>query len=79
MFCTIFQEYYENGTEPKKNCTCHAKYRFCKTSGKLASELCPEEGWEEKVVLVKKETAKTEDSALLLEHFSDGSLCDLHH
>lgn len=71
-------EYFEQGTEPKKNCRCHARYIFCKASHKLATEKCPKEQCYEKVFLNKKETVETEDSKFLFQKYSDGSLCDVH-
>ena len=71
-------EYYEKGTEPKKNCSCHVKYTFCKKSHKLATESCPKEECYEKVFLMKKETGETADSALLFQNYSDGSVCEFH-
>lgn len=75
---TIQKEFYEKGTEPEKNCTCHVKYTFCKASHKLAAEHCPEEECYEKVLLLKKETAETKDSPFLLTKYTDGTLCTIH-
>ena len=75
---TVRTEYYEKGTEPKKNCSCHVKYTFCKESHKLATEHCPREECYEKVFLKKKETGETADSGLLFQSYSDGSVCELH-
>ena len=71
-------EYFEQGTEPKKKCSCHVKYTFCKASHKLATEKCPKEQCYEKVFLKKKETSETEDSEFLFQEYSDGSVCDVH-
>ena len=75
---TVRKEFFENGTEPQKNCTCHVKYRFCEYSGKLATENCPEEECYDKVFLKKNETVKTKDHELTLEAGPGNVPCPIH-
>lgn len=71
-------EYYEKGTEPVKNCTCHVKYTFCKASHQLATEKCPSSQCYQKVFLQKKTVGETEDSEYMFQRYSDGSKCEVH-
>lgn len=75
---TVRKEYFLKGTEPVKNCTCHAKYRFCKEGHALAGEKCPSGSCEERILLLKKETSETKDTKLTLEANSGGTVCRIH-
>ena len=48
-------EYFAKGTVPTQKCTCHVRVNICKTSGKTATENCPINEVESKVLLVKDE------------------------
>ena len=41
--CHIYEEYFAPGTAPMEYCDCHASYRLCTLSGRLAGEYCPED------------------------------------
>ena len=75
---TVRKEYFLKGTEPVKNCTCHAKYRFCKEGHALAGEKCPSGSCEERILLLKKETSETKDTKFTLEANSGGTVCRIH-
>lgn len=63
---TVDVEYFAKGTKPTEKCDVHVKVKIDKSTGKLANEYCPEELIEEKVYLVKEETATTFDTPNLL-------------
>ncbi len=46
----LITEYFAAGTVPSRSCDIHEKVTICKTSGKLATEYCPEEETEEVVL-----------------------------
>jgi len=48
-------EYFAKGTVPTQKCTCHVRVNICKASGKTATENCPLNEVESKVLLVKDE------------------------
>ena len=75
----VTKEYFVKGTEPQRNCDCHVKYAFCKESGMLASELCPEEERFYKVLLKKDEVARTDDYLNTVEQNMGTEICDLQH
>lgn len=59
-------EYFAKGTEPTKKCNCHVKYRFCRSSGQLATENCPDNDCYERVYLKKEESSETADTPYLI-------------
>lgn len=63
---TVDVEYFAKGTKPTEKCDVHVKHKIDKSTGKLANEYCPEDLIEEKVFLVKEETATTFDTPNLL-------------
>lgn len=74
----IRMEYFASGTEPTENCNCHVAFHVCTSSGKLATEYCPEETQETRVYLLKDETDKTQDTPNILPKKLENSSCDVH-
>lgn len=76
----IRMEYFAEGTQPTENCSCHAAFHVCTSSGKLASEYCPADTIETKVYLIKDEpySAKTKDTENILPKQLKKSICDVH-
>lgn len=58
-------EYFAKGTAPNKICNLHEKVKICKDSQCLATEFCPIESVEEKVLL-KEANKSTEDRELAI-------------
>lgn len=75
----VTKEYFVKGTEPKLNCSCHVKYAFCRESGKLATELCPEKERYYRVLLQKSEVARTDDYLNTVEQNIGTDICELQH
>lgn len=75
---TLKKEYFVKGKEPEKNCSCHAKYAFCKKSKKLATSECPEDELYYRILLKKTEASQTEDSANTVEQNIGKDVCDVH-
>lgn len=77
---TVMKEYFVQGTEPKENCDCHVKFRFCKKSGKLAGEHCPKKEVYEAVLLEKNEEFRTEDTPYVVSGWiGEGEVCKKHN
>ncbi|MCR4927654.1 MAG: transglycosylase domain-containing protein [Lachnospiraceae bacterium] len=77
----VYEEYFLKGTEPTESCTCHIKVDYCKESGKLAGEYCPEEETEERIFLVLPEELKSSDYTTdddLYTLPADEEYCDIH-
>lgn len=76
----IRTEYFAEGTQPTENCSCHAAFHVCTSSGKLASEYCPADTVETKVYLIKEEpySAKTKDTENILPKRLKKSICNVH-
>jgi penicillin-binding protein 1A len=72
------QEYFVGGTQPLDRCNCHVKYKICTVSGKPATEKCPEDDVEEKVYLIKEETADTRDKEYILSDKAASDRCTAH-
>lgn len=76
---TVVKEYFVQGTEPKENCDCHVKFRFCRESGKLAGESCPKGQVYEAVLLEKNEEFRTADTPYLVSGWIGGKeVCKKH-
>lgn len=71
----VRQEYFAKGTVPTEKCDVHVKVMVCKETGEIATEYCPIHQVEEKVFLVKEETATTADTPYLLPTKE----CTKHH
>lgn len=70
------EEYYKEGTQPKKKCDCHVSVTVCRESGMLAGTFCPD-GTRENRVYLKSATEGTEDENYVLpEELKDA--CDVH-
>ncbi|MBQ8663893.1 MAG: glycosyl transferase, partial [Eubacterium sp.] len=67
-------EYFIKGTTPNKRCDQHEKVKICKDSLLLATEYCPVESVEEKVLL-KNANPSTEDKELVIPEES----CAVHN
>lgn len=63
---TVKTEYFAKGTAPTEYCDVHVKATVCTVSKALATDNCPLDTVEEKVLLNKTETAKTKDTPYLL-------------
>lgn len=74
----VREEFFDIGTEPEKNCTCHVKYAFCGKSSMLASEGCPKQDIYYRILLKKTETAETKDSRYTVTQNITNELCSLH-
>ena len=74
----VRKEFFDIGTEPEENCTCHVKYAFCKESGMLASEKCPKQDIYYRILLKKTETAETKDSKYTVMQNVSNEICNLH-
>lgn len=67
-------EYFIKGTEPNKSCDLHVKTKICKDSLLLATEFCPLESVEEKVLLIDA-NPDTADKELVIPE----ETCALHN
>lgn len=74
----VRREFFDIGTEPEENCTCHVKYAFCKESNMLASEECPKQDIYYRILLKKTETAETKDSKYTVMQNISNEICNLH-
>lgn len=76
----VVTEYFEKGTEPKKQCNMHTKVVICKESGLPAGEYCPDTCKEEKVYLLKEEkySVKTWDTEYILPEKFKKKTCKKH-
>lgn len=72
------KEFFDIGTEPEENCTCHVKYAFCGESSMLASDECPEQDIYYRILLKKTETAETKDSKYTVMQNISNEICNLH-
>lgn len=73
---TVKQEYFASGTVPTEYCDVHVALTICTDSGLRATEFCP--NTEEKVYLLKEETAETDDTPYLMPTGLDQKYCNLH-
>lgn len=70
-------EYFAKGSEPKKKCDCHVKYKVCRSSGQMATTRCSDQNCYYQVYLKKEESAETMDSPYLVpERLS--VFCEIH-
>jgi len=74
----VRKEFFDIGTEPEENCTCHVKYAFCRESNMLASEKCPKKDIYYRVLLKKTETVETKDSKYSIMKNISNEICSLH-
>lgn len=74
----VRKEFFDTGTEPEQNCTCHVRYAFCRESGGLAAEECPEEDVFYRVLLKKTEKAVTDDSKYTVMQNINKEICNIH-
>lgn len=70
------EEYYAQGTRPKKKCDCHVSITICKESGLHAGTFCPDETTETKTYL-KSAAQGTEDENYVLTENMENK-CDVH-
>ncbi len=72
---TVKLEYFAKGTVPTEKCDVHAKATVCTVSNHIAGEYCPIHKVEERVYLIKEETAATADTPFLLPT----KVCEIHN
>lgn len=71
------EEYYAQGSAPKKYCDCHEAVRVCTVSGKRAGDYCPDEDVVTEVYL-KEGSKGTADERYILSDILGSSVCDKH-
>ncbi|HHT98231.1 MAG TPA: penicillin-binding protein [Clostridiales bacterium] len=72
---TTRYEYFAKGTVPTEKCDIHVKVNYCTKGKALATQNCPLEAVEDRVLLNKTETAKTKDTPYLIP----SSECEFHN
>lgn len=79
---TVISEIFLRGTIPTEEDDVHQMVRVCKSSGKLASEFCPEDEVEEKVMVVRPipYDPKENNDIELKDSIYDAptEICDIH-
>ncbi|MCR4604408.1 MAG: penicillin-binding protein, partial [Eubacterium sp.] len=75
-------EFFTKDTVPTETCDCHVRCRVCKSSGLLASDMCPDKDTYEIVYLIKKNEkggeGVTADSELIMPDYLVDSVCNVH-
>lgn len=77
----VYEEYFTPSTVPTEYCNRHVLYRICTSSGKLATEFCPDSCVEEKIYFVidaEDSDKETDDTFFTLPEELKGTSCPIH-
>ena len=60
----VVTEYFAKGTVPTEKCTCHVRVNICESTGKIATDNCPDKKLKSVVLLVKDEYYKIDENTM---------------